>query len=65
MNCPNGVGVSRGRFRWFKVGGAGTDGRRAMEDFGHADSGDGTTAAQCCVAVLPKRGEGERAIARA
>ena len=44
MNCPNGVGVSRGRFRWFKVGGAGTDGRGAMEDFGHADSGDGTTA---------------------
>ena len=34
MNCPNGVGVRRGRFRWFKVGGAGADGRRAMGDFG-------------------------------
>ena len=44
MNCSNGVGVSRGRFRRFKVGGAGADGSRAMEDFGHADSGNGTTA---------------------
>jgi hypothetical protein len=34
VNCSNGVVVRRGRFRWFKVGGAGADGGRAMEDFG-------------------------------
>ena len=43
VNCSYGVGVRRGRFRRFKVGGTGTDGGSAKGDFGHADSGDGTT----------------------
>jgi hypothetical protein len=44
MNCPDSVAVRRGRFRWLKVGGAGADGGRAMNDFCHADSGNVTTA---------------------
>ena len=42
MDSAGGVAVRTGRFGGFKVGGAGTDGGRAMDDFGHADSGDST-----------------------
>jgi hypothetical protein len=40
MDSAGGVAVNAGGFGGFKVEGAGTDGGRAMKDFGHADSGD-------------------------
>ena len=43
MDGTDAVGVSVGRFRWFKVGGSGADGSRTMDDFRDADSGDNTS----------------------